>query len=105
MIKDMPTFYTANPEFRKKAHAANSEVEEMQTTEKTDKKSKIVAEVQSVEQKQEAQARAQKIIESGGELNALDVKQVDIDSQEIADAIVQMNAFLSNGEPTCDDIL
>jgi len=29
MIKDMPTFYTANPEFRKKAHAANSEVEEM----------------------------------------------------------------------------
>jgi len=45
-------------------------------------------------------------MKDGGEINVLDAKKVDIDSEEMASAISQLDAFLSQNEkPTNEDIL
>lgn len=81
MLKDMPTFYSANPEFRGKQNKANAQIEALQTESKA--KVKKIDKKQLEEEKEIAKDRASKILADGGEINALDAKQIDIDSAEI----------------------
>jgi translation initiation factor 5 len=103
MLKDMPTFYSANPEFRGKQNKANAQIEALQTESKA--KVKKIDKKQLEEEKEIAKDRASKILADGGEINALDAKQIDIDSAEIVDAISQLNSFVSEQDPSNNDLL
>jgi hypothetical protein len=75
MIKDMPTFYSANPEFRGKQSKDKGQIEALQS-ESNSKKIKKVDKKQAEEEKEIAKDRANKILADGGEINALDAKQI-----------------------------
>ena len=81
MVKDMPTFYSANPEFKVRVNKAGMEVDNMKV-DKASKKQKISVKPTEDEEKQ-SKERASKILQEGGEINALDAKEIEIDSTEI----------------------
>lgn len=82
ILKELPTFYANNPEFKGKQNKAVNDIKDMSSS--ASMKKGIEQPVESKEQKEQANKRAQKIIESGGEINELDAKAIDITSQEMA---------------------
>lgn len=62
-------------------------------------------ETEVVEESKVNEERAKKLIAEGGEINALDAIQIEIDSPQIASAIEELNKFVSEGSPSCDAIL
>ena len=90
MIKEIPTFYSANPEFRGKTNP--NQLPDQSAATGTAKPSAKGA----VDKKADAVKRAQEIIEQGGEINALDAKQLSIDSEEKGKSSSKKRVF-------CDD--
>lgn len=99
MIKEIPTFYSANPEFRGKTNP--NQLPDQSAATGTAKPSAKGA----VDKKADAVKRAQEIIEQGGEINALDAKQLSIDSEEIENAIKQLSQLVDETDPDCKEIL
>jgi translation initiation factor 2 beta subunit (eIF-2beta)/eIF-5 len=105
LVKDMPTFYSANPEFKVRVNKAGIEVDNMKVDSKVPKKDKIISKKQTEDEEKSAKDRASKILLEGGEINALDAKQIEIDSTEIADAVLQLDLFINESDPSCEDLL
>ena len=83
-MKDVPTFYQANPEFKGKTNKASAEIGKMAEKQKAElSKPKIKTAEETEEQKVQLE-RVQKLMLEGGEVNILDAKQVDIDSPEMS---------------------
>lgn len=68
------------------------------------KKQKISVKPTEDEEKQ-SKERASKILQEGGEINALDAKEIEIDSTEIADAVTALDVFINESDPSCEDLL
>lgn len=84
-MKDVPNFYQANPEFKGKTNKASTELGKMADKQKADQTGKLKQATSEDNEEEKAQLeRVQKIISEGGEINVLDAKQVDIDSDEMS---------------------
>ena len=91
----MPTFYSANPEFKVRVNKAGIEVDNMKVDSKVPKKDKIISKKQTEDEEKSAKDRASKILLEGGEINALDAKQIEIDSTEIGKFFLQLDYIWS----------
>ena len=74
-MKDVPTFYQANPEFKGKTNKASAELGKMADKQKAEQagKPKVKTAEDNEEQKVQIE-RVQKLIKEGGEINVLDAK-------------------------------
>lgn len=83
MIKDVPTFYSANPEFRGKTGKAAADVNKMAEAQKQESTKKVPKVVTEEERKLDKE-RVKQLLEEGGEVNALQAKPIEIDSEEMS---------------------
>jgi len=83
MIKDIPTFYSANPEFRGKTGQAAADVSKMAEQQKKDTATKKVTKIQTAEEQELQKQRVEQLLQEGGEVNALQAKPIEIDSEEM----------------------
>ena len=84
LLKDVPTFYANNPEFKGKTNKAAAQIEEMkQENKKRGKKGKKEVEVTEEDLTKNAQKRAEQLEAEGGEINVLDAKHLELDDPEI----------------------
>ena len=83
MIKDIPTFYSANPEFRGKTGKAAADVNKLAEAQKQESTKKITK-IQTAEEKKIDSERVEQLLKEGGEVNALQAKPIEIDSEEMS---------------------
>lgn len=83
MIKDIPTFYSANPEFRGKTGKAAADVNKLAEAQKQESTKKITK-IQTAEEKKIDLERVEQLLKEGGEVNALQAKPIEIDSEEMS---------------------
>ena len=79
LLKDIPTFYANNPEFKGKVRQVD--IDDSKGSKKQGAKKKT--ETEAVEESKVNEERAKKLIAEGGEINALDAIQIEIDSPQI----------------------
>lgn len=85
MIKDIPTFYSANPEFKGKTGQAAADVKKMAEAQKQEVAgAKKVTKIQTEEEKELEKERVENLLKEGGEVNALQAKPIEIDSEEMS---------------------
>lgn len=81
MLKDIPNFYQANPEFKGKTGKDAKAISSMQEEAKIEKRNrKLQKEQQQIEEDEEAllAERAAELERDGGEINVLDAAQLTL---------------------------
>lgn len=81
--KDIPTFYSANPEFKGKTNKAADDATLMQAQQKSVDKKQGEGKKQTADEVKEDKERVTQLMRDGGEVNVLDAKAIDIDSTEM----------------------
>jgi len=103
MMKDIPNFYSANPEFKGKTNKAVNDHMKLQEEQKDQKMKKATKTDEDA--KLQAIRRAEDLERDGGEVNVLDAVSMALDAPEIENEIQSMDAFLTEADRTCEELL
>lgn len=99
LIKEIPNFYKLNPEFKGKVSNVKLDTTEEQKDTKPQKKKKSknqdAEEEAEVTEKMTAKKKVEDIIEKGGEINILDSRKLELNSDDINEAISQIDEFVT----------
>jgi hypothetical protein len=110
LIKEIPNFYKLNPEFKGKVSNVKLDTTEDQKDTKPLKKKKSknqdAEEEAEVTEKMTAKKKVEDIIEKGGEINILDSRKLELNSDDINEAISQIDEFVTEkADVTPDQIV
>lgn len=105
MHKEIPNFYKLNPEFKGKVSNVKLDTNEDQTATKPQKKKKSKnAEEEEVVEKMTAKKKTvEDIIEKGGDINILDSRKLELGSEDINEAISQIDEFVTEKADVTND--
>jgi translation initiation factor 5 len=108
LIKDIPNFYKLNPEFKGKVSNVKLDTEESKIEGKAGKSKKQKAQDDEDEQveKKTKKDKIDDIIEKGGDINILDSRKLELNSDDINEAIGQLDELVTEKpDITAEEIL